>query len=126
MDKRGVELSLNVVIVSILAVLVLISLVVFFTFGFGNISNKIKGIYQKSTGGMDRTLAIQLCSQYCELAKGLDKEQIDKSTYANTKFDIDDDGDGNIDSYNQHCLQLGVKCDNLLDFDTVSNMKVIE
>ena len=115
MHKRGVELALNSLVIAILVVLVLISLVIFFIFGFENVSNKIKSISQKSTGGMDRTLAIQLCNQYCDFAKGLDKEQRRGSSYCNVKFDIDDDGDGLVDLENAWCDEtyvrnLGVRC----------------
>ena len=65
-NKRGIELSMNVVIIAILAILVLIFVSLFFTGGFTGIANKIKEIFgaQPIDEGTLRIRCDGLCSNY--------------------------------------------------------------
>ena len=121
MNKKGAEITLNTIIIAILVVLVLISVVIFFTVGFGNVTKNIKNIFTTSTA-YDKNLAILNCKNYCDALKeqaasqNVDIGTIDQdNVYCKVKFDIDENRDGSIakgDSKEDDvgCNGLGVSC----------------
>ena len=116
MDKRGAEVALNTVVIAIIIILVLTSVIIFFTVGFGNMSSKFRSVTKMSVEGIDLTLAINLCQQYCDVAKTLDEDARSNSPYCVNRFDIDEDGDGNADITNINCMAIGIGCGDDIGF----------
>ena len=97
-DKRGAELSMNVVIIAILVVIVLVIVAFFFTGGFAKISETIRGIFNPSIPD-DLQIAQQTCSQNCELAQAYEQDSLKQtSNYCKKTYKLDADGDGKADS----------------------------
>ena len=97
MDKKGQGLSLNVIIIAVLAILVLVIVAAFFLGGFGVLGDKIKGVFSGTVAGTDKDLALSSCLNACERAKGLTGDVVRKSGYCTNKYNIDDNNDGRID-----------------------------
>ena len=91
-NKRGVELSMNVVIIAILVILVLIVVSVFFLGGFTTLSNKIKDIFG-ITKGTDVPIAIESCKSKCSLAEQTNSNDV----FCKATFRIDANNDGTAD-----------------------------
>lgn len=106
-DKKGVELSLNVVIISILVILVLFVLILFFTGGAGNAISRIKNLFQAQT--FDLSQAIAKCNTYCANYDATGQTR-HKDLYCNAAFKIDDNGDGTVDRSDQNCVDVGASC----------------
>jgi len=110
-NKKGAELSMNVVIITILAVLVLVVVAIVFTGNMGVLVSKIKGLFQSQ--GIDAQKAVADCYGFCNSYRttGIDNF---KDSFCNenenTNFDIDTNGDGKIDLYDQDCADLNVPC----------------
>src|SRR3989344_5959298 len=98
LDKKGVELSTNAIIIFVLAALALAVLAYFFLSGTGKTTGTIADIFRTSTAGVTRSLAIETCQQRCEQIQEATDAQIKKSAYCTKSFYIDDDGDGQADS----------------------------
>jgi len=95
MNKRGAtELSMNTIILAIIAIIVLLLIVTFFTGGLSTVFGKIRDVFQGGTAGYDVDLAKVQCQSYCERAKLLDTSSQPTSTYCTQPFEIDTDGDG--------------------------------
>lgn len=56
MNKRGIELTMNTIIIAALSLLVLIVLVIVFTGGFGDTITKLKAIFGKVSNQADCTI----------------------------------------------------------------------
>lgn len=105
MNKKGQGLSLNVIIIAVLAILVLVIVAAFFLGGFSNLGGKIKSVFSGTTIGSDLDLTISTCNNLCERAKGLDASSVGKSAYCQTSFDVDSNVDGKLEESekNQKC-----------------------
>ena len=117
LDKKGVELSTNAIIIFVLAALALAVLAYFFLSGTGKTTGTIADIFRTSTAGVTRSLAIETCQQRCEQIQEATDEQIKKRAYCTKSSYIDADGDGQADSDSDgkkipfYCLKdLGVSC----------------
>jgi|SRR3989344_2579315 len=90
-DKRGQSLTLNTIIIAILAILVLVVVVTFFFGGFKGLTDRIKSTFYSTTAGTDEVLAVQSCQQFCDQAKLLpDTGGLrGSSAYCTTAFVID-------------------------------------
>ena len=98
MNKRGAELSMNIIIVAILLILVLVILVGFFIGGFSDIQNRIINV---APGSLET--AVQDCQQKCQLAQTFAGEDaIVRSSYCSYTLKFDSDGDGIVDE-RHHC-----------------------
>ena len=107
MDKRGAELSMNVIIISILVILVLLVLAFFFLGGTSNLFQKIQ-----SVGPDNLETAVRDCTSKCQLAQTYSSDNLkEKSGYCSTKYKIDSDSDGVADE-DHHCWSdtLEVSC----------------
>ena len=122
MDKRGVELPINTLVVIILVVIVLLVVGFFFLGGSSKLSESIRNIFFKSTAGTDLSLAIEICEQRCEQAKSMPALIRSRSAYCTDPFSLDLDNDGEADYYEEgdkrvtnkyYCggSTLGVGCD---------------
>ena len=106
MNKRGAtELSMNTIILAIIAIIVLLLIVTFFTGGLSTVFGKIRDVFKGGTAGYDVDLAKAQCQAYCERAKLLSSDQYKTSTYCQQGFDLDSDRDGVIGSG-----ESGVEC----------------
>lgn len=115
MDKRGVDLTLNTIVIAVLVVLVLIVLIVFFLGGFEKLTEKIKQTRAVTTAGTDITLAVQACEQYCGQAQLLPKSLLAGSEYCSHEFKIEDREGTYVCSTDKHAgrdsfKDLGVTC----------------
>mgnify|MGYP001610398522 FL=1 len=97
MDKKGVELTINTIIIAVLVVLVLIVVVTFFLGGFGRITEAISRVFFPAITGTDLTIAVQLCEQRCEQAKALPTSLRGTSAFCVSAFQIDKNGNGLAD-----------------------------
>jgi len=109
-DKKGVELSLNVVIISILVILVLFVLILFFTGGAGNAITRIKNLFQSQT--LDLSQAVVKCNTYCANFESTGQAR-HKDLYCQAAFKIDDNGDGKVDRSDVNCPQVGSSCSSI-------------
>lgn len=107
-NKKGVELSMNVIIIAILVILVLVIVAVFFTGGVSSLISRIKGIVGTQTIGTSQ--AILACNNYCS-SYDTTKNSVYKNNFCGgEKFDIDTNGDNKVDRPGQTCSDLGVTC----------------
>ena len=106
MNKKGVELPLNTLIVVILVVIVLIVVTVFFLGGTSSLSRTIRSIFFGTTGGTDLNLGIEQCNNHCGLAQTLPEAAQVNSGYCKQKYDIDKNLDGKITEVDA----VGVSC----------------
>lgn len=97
MDKKGVDLTINTIIIAVLVVLVLIVVTTFFLGGFGRITEAISRIFFPSITGTDLTIAVQLCEQRCEQAKSLSNKLRETSAFCVSSFQIDKNGNSLAD-----------------------------
>ena len=96
-SKKGLELSINTIIILVLVVLVLVIVAVFFTGTTGKLTDQIKSIFFGSTAGYDKSLAIQNCETYCDQLQVYTENVQDRalsSAYCTQSFLVDTDGDG--------------------------------
>lgn len=121
MNKRGVDLTLNTVIIGILVVLVLIVVVTFFLGGTAGLTRTVREVFYGTTAGTTEVIAVETCHQRCDQAKLLPQESQVNSAWCKAKFDIDRNNDGkvkdpekDVDKTNKEigvvCTDLGVTC----------------
>ena len=97
MNKKAQGLPLSTIIVAILVIVVLIVVLIFFLGGMGGMSTKIKSIFFGATAGVDKSLAIEYCRQYCISAQSLPESARGSSSFCKKYFYIDEDNDGEAD-----------------------------
>ncbi len=123
-DKRGVELTLNTVIISILVVLVLVVIIAFFLGGTTKAKGTIAEIYNVGSAGADIEQAILLCNNYCDQARDWNPTLQTNSPYCTKAFKLDLDGDGEADKIEStggyeeyYCAgsTLNVRCPDILN-----------
>ncbi|MDP4012672.1 MAG: hypothetical protein Q8R00_03660 [Candidatus Nanoarchaeia archaeon] len=111
MNKKGVDLTLNTVILGILVVLVLIVVVTFFLGGTAGLTKTVREVFYGTTAGTSEVIAVETCHQRCDQAKLLPDPS--KSAFCTADFDIDRDNDGKVegdDEIGVFCEELGVTC----------------
>tara|TARA_Y100000310_G_scaffold336790_1_gene422288 strand:- start:397 stop:765 length:369 start_codon:yes stop_codon:yes gene_type:complete len=109
-NKRGQGLSMNVVVVAILAVIILVILALIFTGGIGKVWGRIGTIFRWATPEeQSLEFAEKQCELACSNAQAMSKENVGRSTYCKQTFNIDASGDGEIEE-NVHCWDLNVPC----------------
>tara|TARA_Y100000310_G_scaffold336728_1_gene422048 strand:+ start:473 stop:835 length:363 start_codon:yes stop_codon:yes gene_type:complete len=72
MDKKGAELSVNVVIIAILAILVLVVVAFIFTGGASKFTETVRNILNPVPKGNDIAFAVSECNTKCAIAKSQD------------------------------------------------------
>ncbi|MBU1204195.1 MAG: hypothetical protein KKG60_03970 [Nanoarchaeota archaeon] len=92
--KKGAELSMNVIIIAILAILVLVIVAAFFTGGMARLMELISGTRPDSI-----STATSMCQSDCDVAsiRGTPQEKTN-SKYCRQTFRLDNDEDGKIDT----------------------------
>lgn len=106
-DKKGAEMSMNVIVIVIILVIVLVVLVAFFLGGFSQLVDRLKQV-----GPDNKDSAIQDCSSKCLVAQGLSGDSAkERSSYCRTTTKVDSDGDGKADQ-KHHCWssEIGEQC----------------
>ncbi|MEK6835848.1 MAG: hypothetical protein AABX55_02385 [Nanoarchaeota archaeon] len=120
MDKKGVELSFNVIIIAILVILVLVIVGYFFTTGAAGLFKLFGGLAPD-----DRDVAVTSCSSKCQLAQQFGTEnQKASSSYCRNTWKIDTNNDGKIDTdaegnvIKYHCWDnaIGETCPGVQEF----------
>jgi|SRR3989344_387350 len=109
-QKRGAELSFNIIIIVIILVIVLVIVAAFFT---GSFTKLVEQITRAGPDNLQNSLSE--CRSSCQLAQTYETEnQKSKSRYcrANWHFDVDDDGnlekDGD-DLREYHCWEFPIE-----------------
>lgn len=108
MNKKGVELPTNALIIILLAVVAGGLVLVFFLGGAGPLTQTIKDWFVGATAGTDRNMAVELCNKYCLDAKSWGDQA--NSPYCTKSFEIDSDNNGeadyNVDFYKKEDIKL--------------------
>lgn len=92
-SKKGAELSMNVIIIAILAILVLVIVAAFFTGGISNLMGIISGTKPDSL-----STATSLCQSDCDMASAMQTPQEKtNSRYCRETWKLDADADGKVD-----------------------------
>ena len=110
MNKKGQGgLSVNTLIVAIIAVIVLLLIVTFFTGGVSTVFGKIREVFTGGTAGYDIDLARSQCQSHCERARLSTPDQQASSTYCTQTYDTDGDGSA-TDTCNGAGSPIRVSC----------------
>ncbi len=114
-NKKGLELSMNIIIIAILVILVLVIVAVFVTGGLANLFGKIKILY----GGQATDISSKQasCNSACLQYETSNKNLIYETAYC-AKTVIDKDLNGVIDTVEKQgfdCKQLGFTCNTPID-----------
>ena len=107
MNKKGAELSMNVIIISILVILVLVVLAAFFLSGTSNLFSKISGVAPDNL-----EIAVSNCQSKCQLAQTFQGDVArGASSYCRYEIDVDTNDD-NIADQKHHCWssEIGMDC----------------
>lgn len=124
MDKKAQGISINFIVIAVIAALVLLIVIAFTTGGLGT---SFKQIFR--SGQSDRQATITTCQTYCNQAKLVTTpEQWLNTDYCTKTFDYDANGDGEIDrgagSVEEalHCWDQGfdVRCSETLNGYTLT------
>ena len=112
MDKKGVEITLNTVIVGILVVLVLLVVTTFFLGGTAGLTRTVRDIFYGTTAGITEVIAIQTCNTRCEQAEILPESRWLDSAFCKVTFDVDQNNNGELEEKEKglNCVALGVNC----------------
>ena len=118
MDKKGAELSVNVVIIAILAILVLVVVAFIFTGGASKFTETVRNILNPVPKGSDVSFAVSECKTKCALAQTLEDPKI--SSYCTDKIDYahptkEEDGAPklvkDVKCYSDKLLMVQAPCD---------------
>jgi hypothetical protein len=93
-NKKGQALSINTIIITILAIFVLVIIVVAVTGGFGNFTKWIGEIFESQA--IEVQAAVLTCDGYCTGYDASGAEQY-KRNFCDEIFKIDSTGDGKVD-----------------------------
>src|SRR3989344_2587277 len=96
-SKKGMELSLNTIIIAVIVIIVLVSVVAFFLFGFKGLSDRVKIVFFGVTAGSSKQFAMQQCQNYCQQAELMPESARKTSPYCNYELLVDDNNDGEAD-----------------------------
>jgi len=107
-DKRGAELSMNVIIIAIIVIIVLVVVVLFFTGGMASLTGKIKSIFGTQT--IETSEAQLRCNTYCSNYESTQRNVYLDNFCGKETFDIDTNADGKVDKPDQTCSDLGTSC----------------
>ena len=120
MNKKGVELSFNVIIISILVILVLVVLAFFFLGGTSNLFNKIQGV-----GPDNLDIARSDCTSKCQFATSISLKG--ESSYCRVTYNVDTNNDKIADE-KHHCWSdtVGILCPGVQEVCTAEAEEQIE
>jgi flagellar basal body-associated protein FliL len=107
-NKKGAELSMNVIIITILVILVLVIVALIFTGGMSTLSDRIRNIFKKSA--TDAQTAVIECQSICQNHQAAPLDEYVNQFCRDKTFNLDTDGDGVVDKSDQTCQDLQVGC----------------
>lgn len=117
MNKKGVELPQNVIIIAIIILVVLVVLIAFFVGGAGKTFGKFSDLFGKSVD--DESTAISFCQQYCQAAQDQPRESQARSNYCTKWFKLDRlPKDGKTDTSGDGKTSLRYYCSTEHELDT--------
>ena len=94
-NKKGIELSMNVIVIAILVILVLLFVALFFSVGFSDITNKIKQIFQGKAIdiGIIKSNCDGFCSSYSIISGESSKQDLwNEYCTVDRKVDLNSNG----------------------------------
>lgn len=115
MNKKGAELSMNVIIITILVVIVLVIVALFFTGGMASLTKRISGIFGAQLTDVPEMTS--RCNSYCLRYQENSNSPILSNTFQNNfctdKNDVDINGDGKIGTGETEltCAGIGIRCE---------------
>ncbi|MFH1209168.1 MAG: hypothetical protein V1663_00040 [archaeon] len=123
MDKRGAELSMNVIIIAILVLLVLVVLGYFF---LGGSTKLFQGINQFTSDNLENSR--NDCSSRCQLAQNYDTDdQKRNSGYCNKQIKYDKNNDKIADEIHRcYSSYIGVTCPGVSNFCSAESVEPLE
>jgi hypothetical protein len=98
-NKKGIELTMNTVIIAILVVIVLVVVVGFFLGGTNKMKTTVMDIFGLGTAGTDVSLAVEQCRNFCIQAENLPLPLRKDSQYCKHAFNLDTKNRGTADTY---------------------------
>ena len=105
-NKKGAELSLNIIIIAIIVIVVLVVVIAFFTGTISGIFDRLRGIAPDSLD-----VAVQDCTGKCQLAQSFDTSAAKKSSsYCKKTIKVDTNEDGIADE-KHHCWSNVINVD---------------
>ena len=106
-DKKGAEMSMNVIVIVIILVIVLVVLVAFFLGGFAQLTDRLKGV-----GPDNKDAAIQDCQSKCLVAQSLQGDNAkERSSYCRKLVNVDSNEDGKADQrHHRWSSEIGEQC----------------
>jgi len=110
-NKKGAELSMNVIIISILVIVVLVIILLVFTGQMGSFVGKLKTLF--GSQGVDLNTAIIKCEGLCQSYQTSGIKSYASDFCGDKTFNIDKDGDGKISETTEKglmCKDLNVVC----------------
>ena len=87
MDKKGIELPQNVIVIAIIVLIVLVVMIALFAGGTGTIFSRFQDLFGKSID--DESTAISFCQEYCEQDRNKPVELQKNSKYCTETFRLD-------------------------------------
>ncbi|MBU0930266.1 MAG: hypothetical protein KJ623_04300 [Nanoarchaeota archaeon] len=114
MNKKGAELSMNVIIITILVVIVLVIVALFFTGGMASLTKRISGIFGAQLTDVPEMTT--RCNSYClryQDSGSPTLQNIYQNSFCTDTNDIDINGDGKIGTGETDltCAGLGIRCE---------------
>ena len=106
LNKKGVELTLNTVIISILVLLVLIVVIGFFLGGTGTFTGTVGEIFRGSMEGTDIDVALAQCGNWCDQTKSRPTGLQKSTSFCTHTFALDTDNDGEVDRENDRVVKF--------------------
>ena len=94
-NKKGQSLSINTIIITILAIFVLVILVVALTGGTGQFADWWNRVFGGSA--LEVQSAVLTCNGYCQSYEASGDEQF-REKYCNNAFEVDTDQDKKVDT----------------------------
>jgi hypothetical protein len=110
-NKKGQNLSMNTIIIAILAILALVVIIAFFSGGMTDFGNRLRQIF--GAQAIDAQQAVSECNGYCSSYSLAGLEDY-KDKFCEKTYDLDIDNDGKIDT-TKTCGQLGITCQAIID-----------
>ena len=112
MNKKGVELSFNIIVILIILVIVLVIIAAFFTGAFSKLLERLNQVNADSL-----SIAVSDCNSKCKLAQTYDTTNAKKkSGYCKNTWRFDVDEDGQVDKVGDdfreyHCWEVPIEED---------------
>jgi len=125
-NKRGQGLSMNFVVVAMIAVIVLVVIAIIFAGGVGSSFRRMGEIFQLGTQYQSLAVVIEKCDIACTIAQGKDNPKTSsycKSTFTYETGHMTEDGKKEKKTVWCGHTDVGVSCPDVLDYCDVPDLK---